>query len=115
MAASRSRPISAVIVAGSRAAAARAPTASRSGRFANRAAIPEAGGTLCTYFDPDNAHDAYEIIRGMIEHPERVAALEARIAAEFRCPNWDTTAAAVLSRLGIAQPAAERIGVQSIG
>jgi hypothetical protein len=44
-----------------------------------------------------------------------VAALEARIAAEFRCPNWDTTAAAVLSRLGIAQPAAERIGVQSIG
>jgi glycosyltransferase involved in cell wall biosynthesis len=81
----------------------------------NRAAIPEAGGTLCTYFDPDNAHDAYEIIRGMIEHPERVAALEARIAAEFRCPNWDTTAAAVLSRLGIAQPAAERIGVQSIG
>lgn len=82
----------------------------------NRAAIPEAGGSLCAYFDPDNALEAYEIIRGMIEHPERVAALEARIAAEFHCPNWDGTAAAVLARFGIEElAAAERVGVRSIG
>jgi glycosyltransferase involved in cell wall biosynthesis len=81
----------------------------------NRAAIPEAGGSLCAYFDPDNVLEAYEIIRGMIEHPERVAALEARIAAEFHCPNWDGTAFAVLRRLGIEAPAAERVGVKSIG
>jgi len=65
----------------------------------NRAAIPEAGGDYCTYFDPENVESAYRVIRGLIEHPELVAALEARIAQSFRAPSWDDTAAALLDAL----------------
>jgi len=79
----------------------------------NRAAIPEAGGSLCAYFDPDDGREAYDIIRGMIEHPERVAALEARIATEFHCPNWDGTAAAVLAQFGIEEPALQIPSLES--
>jgi glycosyltransferase involved in cell wall biosynthesis len=65
----------------------------------NRAAIPEAGGDFCTYYDPENIEEATNIIRGLIEHPERVAALEARIAETFRPPCWEDTAAALLAAL----------------
>lgn len=64
-------------------------------------AIPEAGGEFCAYFDPDNLNDAYEVIRALVEHPERVAALEARIAAAFRPATWDDTAAALLAQFGL--------------
>jgi glycosyltransferase involved in cell wall biosynthesis len=63
-------------------------------------AIPEAGGEFCVYFDPDSINDAYGVIRGLIENPDRVAALEARIAATFRPPSWDDTAAALLAQFG---------------
>jgi glycosyltransferase involved in cell wall biosynthesis len=67
--------------------------------------IPEAGGEFCVYFDPDDINDAYGVIRGLIENPARIAALEARIAAGFRPPGWEDTAAAVLARLGCGMPA----------
>lgn len=70
----------------------------------NRSAIPEAGGDFCAYYDPENLHDMYEVIRGLIEQPERVADMQARIAAEFRTPTWDDTASALLTELG--RPAA---------
>jgi glycosyltransferase involved in cell wall biosynthesis len=66
----------------------------------NRAAIPEAGGDFCCYYDPENVGDAYQVIRGMIENPERVRQLEARIAAEFHPPSWADTAAVLLDHLG---------------
>jgi glycosyltransferase involved in cell wall biosynthesis len=68
----------------------------------NRSAIPEAGGDFCTYFDPENVEDAYAVIRGLIENPERVRALEARIAERFRPPSWADTAAVLLEHLGAA-------------
>jgi glycosyltransferase involved in cell wall biosynthesis len=73
----------------------------------NRASIPEAGGDFCTYYDPENIEEATAVIRGLIEHPERVAALEARIAETFRPPRWEDTAAALLAALpasGAATP-----------
>lgn len=60
-------------------------------------AIPEAGGDYCCYFDPDNITDAYEIIRGWIEHPERPRDAAARIAAEFIPPHWADTAGALIA------------------
>jgi glycosyltransferase involved in cell wall biosynthesis len=65
----------------------------------NRASIPEAGQNFCTYFDPDNFNGAYEVITGLIAHPERVAALEERIAAKFRPPSWRDAAATLLQAL----------------
>jgi glycosyltransferase involved in cell wall biosynthesis len=71
----------------------------------DRASIPEAGGNFCAYYDPENVAAAYEVIRGLIDHPERVAAMEARIAASYRPPSWADTAAALLNALLPAAPA----------
>lgn len=72
----------------------------------DRAAIPEAGGNFCCYFDPENLGDACEVIRGLIEDPERVRLLEGRIAENFRPPSWADTAAVLLEHLlGGAQAA----------
>ena len=68
----------------------------------NRGSIPEAGGEFCAYFDPDDLNDAERVVGGLIRHPERIAALEERIATSFRPPGWDDTARAVLAAL---QPA----------
>jgi glycosyltransferase involved in cell wall biosynthesis len=73
----------------------------------NRAAIPEAGGPFCVYFDPENLTQAYEVIRDLIENPAKVKALEARIRAEFRQPSWAESAAILLDHL-FAPAATER-------
>ena len=41
------------------------------------------------------------MIRGLIETPERIAAMEARIATAFQPPSWDDTATAFLAQFGI--------------
>ncbi len=64
-------------------------------------AIPEAGGDFCVYFDPDNINDAYDAIRGLIENPQHLAALQARIAVEFDPPTWNDVATALLGKFGI--------------
>ena len=79
----------------------------------NRPAITEAGGDFCAYFNPDNLDDAYRVIAGLIAAPERLATMNARIAAGFSAPRWENTAAALLARLGViprdkAPPAALR-------
>ena len=65
-------------------------------------AIPEAGGTFCTYFDPNNVNDIYNVVRGLIENPERIAVLQTRIAAQFCPPAWEDAATALLMELGLA-------------
>lgn len=69
----------------------------------NKGSIPEAGGEFCVYFDPDDLNDAERVVRGLIEHPEQVQSLEARIAARFHPPGWDVTAQAALSALAPAR------------
>jgi glycosyltransferase involved in cell wall biosynthesis len=65
----------------------------------NRASIPEAGGAFCSYYDPEDVHEAYAVIRGLIEQPELVAAMEAKIAKQYRPATWEDTAAAILHAL----------------
>jgi glycosyltransferase involved in cell wall biosynthesis len=65
----------------------------------NRASIPEAGGQFCAYYDPENVEEAYEVIRGLIEHPAAVTAMETAIATNFRPPSWADTAASLLGTL----------------
>jgi glycosyltransferase involved in cell wall biosynthesis len=73
----------------------------------NRASIPEAGGVFCTYYDPEDVREAYDVIRGLIAQPERIAEMEARIAAEYRPARWEDTAAAILQALVPGGEAAE--------
>ncbi len=63
----------------------------------NRASVPEAGGEFCVYFDPEDMSDAYRVITQLIFEPERVAALEAKIASTFRPPSWADSAAAIIA------------------
>ena len=65
----------------------------------NTSSIPEAGGDYCRYFDPDNLTEAYAVVAEMIRQPQALAALQARIAAEFDPPGWADTAAAVMRAL----------------
>lgn len=74
----------------------------------NRAAIPEAGGPFCSYFDPDNLVEATARIRLWIEQPALVAEAAARIAAAYVPPRWHNTGAALLQNCGathLAPPA----------
>jgi glycosyltransferase involved in cell wall biosynthesis len=82
----------------------------------NTSAIPEAGGAFCSYFDPEDVSDAYKVIRGLIEHPERVRALEASIAESFRPPSWQDSAAALLGHLqALGRTGPERADRQANG
>ncbi len=69
----------------------------------NKGSIPEAGGEFCVYFDPDDLNDAERVVRALIERPEQLASLKARIAATFHPPGWDVTAKAALSALAPAR------------
>jgi glycosyltransferase involved in cell wall biosynthesis len=73
--------------------------------IANRTSLPEAGGDLVKNFDPDNLHDAYAVIRGVIEDREGLAAWEAQVRREFRPISWAATAEALLA--GLDHPTTE--------
>ena len=62
----------------------------------NSSSIPEAGGSFCCYFDPDNLTEAEEKIRTWIEQPALVAEAAARIAQSFTPPSWNDTASTLL-------------------
>jgi glycosyltransferase involved in cell wall biosynthesis len=70
----------------------------------DRASIPEAGGPFCAYYDPENTGDAYAVIRRLIERTEEVAALEAKIIAEYRPPVWADSARRLYDTLVAAPP-----------
>jgi glycosyltransferase involved in cell wall biosynthesis len=82
----------------------------------NRGAIREAGGPYCAYFDPENINDAYNVIEGLITNSDLLAAMEARIVAEFHAPSWEDSAAVLLGELGLEDQGLwpEAFGLQSI-
>jgi glycosyltransferase involved in cell wall biosynthesis len=69
---------------------------------ANTTSLPEAGGDLARYFDPDNLHDALRAVRAILEDPAGLAAWRAEIGANFRPVSWRESAAATLRLLGHA-------------
>jgi glycosyltransferase involved in cell wall biosynthesis len=66
----------------------------------NVTSLPEAGGELARYFDPDNLHDALRAVRTVLDDPAGLAAWRAEIAAKFRPVSWGESAAATLRLLG---------------
>jgi glycosyltransferase involved in cell wall biosynthesis len=67
--------------------------------IANTTSLPEAGGALARYFNPDNLDDALEVIREVIKDPAGLAAWEQRVVREFRPVSWDATAEALIEGL----------------
>ena len=67
--------------------------------IADGTSLPEAGGALARYFDPDDVNDAHRVIRGVIEDQEGLAAWTARVRREFRPVPWDAAAVALVRAL----------------
>jgi glycosyltransferase involved in cell wall biosynthesis len=61
--------------------------------------LPEAGGDLARYFNPESVPDALRVIRAALEDEAGLRAWEARVRAEFRVVGWTETAAAILDAL----------------
>jgi glycosyltransferase involved in cell wall biosynthesis len=72
--------------------------------ISNASALPEAGGTLARYFDPENGGEAYRVIRRAIEDKEGTEAWAERIRTEFRPVSWDESARALLRTLDHTTP-----------
>jgi len=74
--------------------------------------LPEAGGDLARYFDPENVDDAYRAVRAIIEDPAGLLAWRDRVAREFRPVAWERTADAILAACRadrVAPPAADAL------
>jgi glycosyltransferase involved in cell wall biosynthesis len=61
--------------------------------------MPEAGGTLARYFDPDSVTDAYRVIRDTIADKPGLLAWQAEVARCFKPVAWTATAASILDAL----------------
>ena len=64
--------------------------------ISNRSSLPEAGGKLARYFDPDNLHDAYEAVRSVLADPADLARWEDRVRREFKPVPWSATVEGLL-------------------
>jgi glycosyltransferase involved in cell wall biosynthesis len=61
--------------------------------------LPEAGGALARYFDPESVPDATRVIRATIEDQAGLAEWQARVVREFRPVPWDESARVMLDGL----------------
>ena len=73
----------------------------------NAAALPEAGGTLCRYFDPEDLGSAYQAVTAVLDDPACLADWEAQVQREFRPVPWAESARALLDAVA-ALDASER-------
>jgi glycosyltransferase involved in cell wall biosynthesis len=69
---------------------------------ARSSSLPEAGGRLARYFDPENVTDAYRAIRAVIEDPAGLREWQAEVVRDFAPVPWSATAAAVLRGVAVA-------------
>jgi glycosyltransferase involved in cell wall biosynthesis len=65
----------------------------------DRTSLPEAGGNLACYADPDDLNAWYTVIRKLLEHPGELALWEERIRHEFKPTDCSATIDALLAGL----------------
>jgi glycosyltransferase involved in cell wall biosynthesis len=65
----------------------------------NRTSLPEAGGDLARYFDPDHLAEAVRIVREVIENPEALQAWRERVIRDFKPIAWTDSARAIFEQL----------------
>ncbi|QHM92237.1 glycosyltransferase family 4 protein [Acetobacter pasteurianus] len=59
---------------------------------ASASSLPEAGMGLTEMFDPDNASQALELVRNVLDQPQGLAAMEQQIKAHFQPTSWSQAA-----------------------
>ena len=64
--------------------------------ISNVTSLPEAGGTLARYFDPDDLADVARVIHETLADRAGLAAWEAQVKRDFRPVSWDESAKAIL-------------------
>ncbi|KAA5609548.1 glycosyltransferase family 4 protein [Rhodovastum atsumiense] len=62
----------------------------------NATSLPEAGGELVRFFDPESVADATRVIRDTLQDRSRLQAWEAQVHGSFRPVPWTETARAVM-------------------
>jgi glycosyltransferase involved in cell wall biosynthesis len=77
----------------------------------DRTALPEAGGDLARYIDPDDLHGWYAAIRAILADPPQLTPWAERIRREFRPVTWSATASALLA--GLHAPPGTETGTRS--
>jgi glycosyltransferase involved in cell wall biosynthesis len=83
--------------------------------ISDRTSLPEAGGRFVRSFDPDNLHDAYHVIRQVIEDRPGLAEWAAEVRREFKPVPWSATVEAILAELGYPLEAPTMHVVQGAG
>ena len=68
----------------------------------NATAIPEAGGALSRYFDPENVGSAHRAVSALLDDPAAIASWQDQVRREFQPRPWSDTARAILA--GVAAP-----------
>jgi glycosyltransferase involved in cell wall biosynthesis len=63
----------------------------------NATAVPEAGGELARYFDPESLPDAVRALRSVLDDPAALPAWEAEVRAGFRLVAWSEAARAIVT------------------
>jgi len=63
---------------------------------ASGTALPEAGGDLCRYFDPEDVGAAHRAVSALLDTPGAIADWEAEVRRRFRPRPWDDAARAIL-------------------
>ena len=61
----------------------------------NTTSLPEAGGDLARYFDPENFESAYQAVRAVIDDPVGLEEWRQRVGRDFRPVSWSESAAAI--------------------
>lgn len=59
-------------------------------------ALPEAGGALCRYFDPEDVGSAHRALAALLDDRPALEAWRAQVRRDFRPTPWSATARAVL-------------------
>ncbi len=79
---------------------------------ASTTALPEAGGALCRYFDPEDAGSAHRAVAALLDDRPGLTAWQDQVRREFRPTPWAETARAVLAEL---HDGAEALGAGALG
>ena len=72
---------------------------------ARATSLPEAGGRLARYFDPESVPDAVRALRAVLDDRAGLRDWEAQVRREFRPVPWTETARAVVDGLALANAA----------
>ena len=68
--------------------------------ISNVTSLPEAGGDLARYLDPDDLAGTVRLIRAVISDRPGLAAWEAQVRRDFQPVPWEDSARAILEGIG---------------